>query len=320
MHHRRAKLALVLCLALFAGLLSACGGPSSTPTLTLTAYCNALKSSDYQTAYNQFGTGGPAGVSEAQYAAIFKAYGKVTDCSLSNVNDSAGTGLLQMTFANLGNVDYDTTLVNQNGAWKIKTQTARSTPTFVLNVLCVSLANDDYQSAYHQFSSNLQSQLTQDQFASLVTQNGARSVTDCTTSNVDDSAGSGTVTVTASTGTVSSQDFTLTQENGAWKISSFTSTATETLNSFCSALKSQDYQSAFGDLSSAQQGQVGSANQLASAFSSNKVTDCSVSNGNDSAGTGTISYNYADGSTQAFNYTLVNESNYWLIDSAQQAQ
>ena len=92
-----------------------------------------------------------------------------------------------------------------------------------------------------------------------------------------------------------------------------------TLNNFCSALKSQDYQAAFSDLSSAQQSQVGSAEQLASSFSSNKVTDCSVSNGNDSSGTGTISYTYADGSKQAFNYTLVNQNNDWLIDGAQQA-
>ena len=320
MHHRLAKFALVFCLALFAGLLSACGGPSSTPTQTLTAYCSALKSADYQAAYNQFVSEISTQLSESQFATVFKAYGQVTTCTPSHVNDAAGAGSIQMTFSKLGNVVYDMTLVNENSTWKIKAFQAQSTPTFVLNLFCIALANADYQSAYHRFSSTLQSQITQDQFTSLVTQNGAQSVTDCTTSNVDDSAGSGTVTTTTSTGTVSSRDFTLTQENGAWRISSFTSTATETLNSFCSALKSQDYQSAFSDLSSAQQGQVGSADQLASAFSSNKVTDCSVSNGNDSAGTGTISYTYADGSTQAFNYTLVNENNAWLIDGQQQAQ
>ena len=320
MRNPLSKLTTCFCIVMFVALMSACGGPSATPTQTLTNYCSALKSADYQTAYNQFGTGGPSGISEAQYAGIFKAYGKVTDCSLSNMNDSAGTGSMRITFANLGNVVYDTTLVNENGTWKIKAQSARSTPTFVLNLYCLSLANGDYQSAYNQFSSTLQSQVTENQFASAVTQNGARSVTDCAASNVDDSAGSGTVTVTVSTGTVSSQDYSLTQENGAWKITGFTSTATETLNNFCSALKSQDYQAAFSDLSSAQQSQVGSADQLASSFSSDKVTDCSVSNTDDAAGKGTISYTYADGSKQAFNYTLVNQNNDWLIDGAQQAQ
>lgn len=317
MHHRLAKPALVLCLAIFAGLLSACGGPSSTPTQTLTAYCSALKSADYQTTYNQFVSEASTQLSESQFATAFNAYGQVTTCTPSHVNDSTGTGSIQMAFSKLGNVVYDMTLVNENSTWKIKGFQPHSTPTFVLNLFCIALANADYHTAYKMLSSSLQSQITQDQFASLVTQNGAQSVTDCAASNVDDSAGSGTVTTTASTGTVSSRDFTLTQENGAWRISNFTSTATETLNSFCSALKSQDYQSAFSDLSSAQQSQVGSADQLASSFSSNKVTDCSVSNGNDSAGTGAISYTYADGSQQSFNYTLVNENNYWLIDSAQ---
>lgn len=320
MRNSFSKLATFFGIVMFIAFLSACGGPSSSPTQTLTAYCSALKSANYQAAYNQFVTGGPAGISESQYAAVFKAYGNVTDCSPANVNDSAGTGLVHMTFSNLGNVVYDSTLVNNNGTWQIKTMQARYTPTFVLNLYCLALVNADYQSAYNQLSSALQSQITKDQFVAVGTENGARTVTDCAANNVDDSAGKGTVTITASTGTVVSQDYTLTQENGAWKISGFSSTATETLNNFCSALKSQDYQAAFSDLSSALQKQVGSADQLASTFSSNQVKDCSVSNGNDSAGTGTISYTYADGSQQSFNYTLVNENNSWAIDSEQQAQ
>ena len=105
----------------------------------------------------------------------------------------------------------------------------------------------------------------------------------------------------------------------ALKIDGFAITATETLNNYCSALKSQDYQAAFSDFSSAAQSQVGSADQLASSFSSNKVTGCTVSNADDSAGMGSISYTYADGSTAAFNYTLVNQNNDWLINSEQQA-
>ena len=65
------KLTTFFSIVMFVVLVSACGGPSSTPTQTLTAYCSALKSANYQAAYNQFGTGGPAGVSESQYAAVF---------------------------------------------------------------------------------------------------------------------------------------------------------------------------------------------------------------------------------------------------------
>lgn len=317
MRNPLSRLITFFCIVMFVVLASACGGPSSTPTQTLTNYCSALKNADYHSAYNEFGG---KGVTESQYTALLKLYGKVTDCMPSNVKDSAGTGTISITFANLGNVVYDYTLVNENGTWKIHSQTHRSTPTVELNLYCLALKSGYYLSAYALFADTIQSQMSKDQFVAVGTENGTRTVTDCVVSNVDDSAGTGTVSITGSNGLVSSQDYTLTQENGAWKISGFAGTATETLNNFCSALKSQDYQAAFSDLSSAQQGQVGSADQLASSYNSDKVKDCSVSNANDSAGTGTISYTYADGSTQSFNYTLVNQNNDWVIDGAQQAQ
>jgi ABC-type transporter MlaC component len=319
MRNPLSKLTTFFCIVMFVVLASACGGPNSTPTQTLTAYCSALKNADYQTAYNQF-SNGIKGLSESQYAALLKLYGKVTNCTPSNVNDSSGSGTINLSFANLGNVVFDYTLVNDNGTWKVKNQTVRSTPSFTLNLYCLALKTGDYQTSYNNLSSAIRSQLTEDQFVAAGSENGTRTVTDCMVSNVDDAAGTGRVTITASNGLVSSQDYALTQENGTWKISALTSTATETLNNFCSALKSEDYQSAFSDLSSTAQSQVGSADQFASSFSSNKVTDCTVSNADDSAGTGTIKYTYADGSTPVFNYTLVNQNNDWLIDSAQQAQ
>ena len=319
MRNPLSKLTTFFCIVMFVVLASACGGPSSTPTQTLTDYCSALKNADYQTAYNQF-SNGIKGLSESQYAALLKLYGKVTNCTPSNVNDSSGSGTINLSFANLGNVVFDYTLVNDNGTWKVKNQTVRSTPSFTLNLYCLALKTGDYQTSYNNLSSAIRSQLTEDQFVAAGSENGTRTVASCMVRNVDDSAGTGTVTITASNGLVSSQDYALTQENGTWKISALTSTATETLNNFCSALKSEDYQSAFSDLSSTAQSQVGSADQFASSFSSNKVTDCTVSNADDSAGTGTIKYTYADGSTPVFNYTLVNQNNDWLIDSAQQAQ
>ena len=47
---------------------------------------------------------------------------------------------------------------------------------------------------------------------------------------------------------------------------------------------------------------------------------CTVSNVDDTAATGSISYTYADNSMGTCNYMLVNQNNDWLIDSAQQAQ
>jgi len=133
MRNPLSKLTTFFCIVMFVVLDSACGGPSSTPTQTLTDYCSGLKNADYQTAYNQF-SNGIKELSESQYAALLKLYGKVTNCTPSNVNDSSGSGTINLSFANLGNVVFDYTLVNDKGTWKIKNQTARSTPSHTLNL------------------------------------------------------------------------------------------------------------------------------------------------------------------------------------------
>ncbi len=98
------------------------------------------------------------------------------------------------------------------------------------------------------------------------------------------------------------------------------STPSYTLFAYCGSLQFGDYQTAFNQLSSAAKSSVGSADQLAAAYSSNKVTDCTVSTVHESAGAGTISYTFADGSTGVFDYTLVKENGSWLITSEQAHQ
>lgn len=97
------------------------------------------------------------------------------------------------------------------------------------------------------------------------------------------------------------------------------STPTKTLNAFCSALKSGDYQTAYNQLTSSLQSQLGTEAVFAAAFSSNgqlgKITDCTVSNVNDSAGTGTITYTFAGGRTLVDDYVLIQENNTWKINA-----
>ena len=285
----------------------------STPTETLNAYCNALKGGDYQTAYNQF-LGGIKGETEAQFAAAYSA-NKVMDCRVSNINDSAGTGVITRTYAQLGTVVYDEQLVNDNGTWKIKQEQPRSTPTFTLNLYCYALKLGDYQTAYGQLSSTAQSQFSSaDQFAAVLS---ALKLTGCTPSNIDDTAGTSKITYTYSSGATVTQGLTLAKENGAWKINGQTRIPTETLNAYCSALKHQDYLVAYGQLSSDVQSKATEA-QFAASFGSTKITDCTVSNVDDNAGTGTINYTASDGSTAAFDYTLVNENGIWGINAQKQ--
>ena len=102
----------------------------STPGKTLTTFCNALKSQDYQTAYDQLSTGLKNQFTESQFAAAFSnngGSGNVTNCSVSNTSDNGttGNGTITYTFANGSTVIDDYRLVDESGEWKINNQTTR---------------------------------------------------------------------------------------------------------------------------------------------------------------------------------------------------
>lgn len=281
----------------------------STPTKTLQAYCNAINSHDVHTAYEQR-TSTVNTQTEAQFGQSIQ---NISNCNVGNVNDSTGAGTI--TFILDGHtLTADESLVQENGTWKINGGTIRSTPFWTFANFCSALDNGDYQTAYNLFSSSLQSQVgSESQFASSI---GSNKVTNCNGTNISDTAGTGTLTLTYTKGDMESRDLTLTQESGTWKINAVSATPTEVLNSYCSALKVEDYQTAYNDLSSSTQSSVGSESQFANAFISNKVTNCTVSNVNDSGGTGTMSFTYSDGSSKSFVFTLVNQNGTWYIQSA----
>jgi stress response protein SCP2 len=145
-------------------------------------------------------------------------------------------------------------------------------------------------------------------------------ITGCTVSNVDDGAGTGTLSYSLSGGSSSSLvvDYTLIDENGASRINAQhpRSNPALTLTTYCNALVGGDYQTAYSQLSSTAQGQETEA-QFAANFNSIKITQCAVSNVNDTAGTGMITYTLGDGRTAVLYYTLVNENGAWKINSEQ---
>src|SRR5260370_32834 len=196
----------------------------------------------------------------------------------------------------------------------------RSTPTKTLNAFCNALKGGNYQTAYNQLSSGLQAKFgSEAQFAAGYSSNGGLGkITGCTVSNVDDTAGTGTVTYIRGDGNKVSAVETLVKENGTWKIKAqqFISSPTETLLTYCSALKTQDYQTAYSQLSSSAQGQETEA-QFAANFNSIKVTECAVSNVNDTAGTAMITYTLGDGRTAVPYYTLIDENGAWKIYNEQ---
>jgi hypothetical protein len=183
-----------------------------SPTLTLNAYCDALKKGDYQAAYKQFSSSYQSKTSATQFASSFSG-GKPTDCIASSVDDKTGSGLVTMTFTD-GPVAYDEKLINQNGTWVIDTEQQHSTPTVTLNSYCNALKQQDYQTAYDQLSQDQQSQQSKAQFVANFSK---ATVSDCTAS-ADDNAGTGSIDYTFSDGQKATADYTLVQENSAWKI------------------------------------------------------------------------------------------------------
>jgi propanediol dehydratase small subunit len=289
----------------------------STPTKSLNAFCNALKSGDYQTAFNQLDSGlqsklGPEGTFAAGYASN-EGMGKITGCTVTSVDDGAGTGTLNYTLGQGSKLIVDYKLADENGSSKITSQQPRSTPTLTLNTFCTDLKAGDYQGAYNQLSSAAQSQETESQFAANYS---SGHLTDCMVSNVNDGAGTGTISYTVANGVSLVADYTLVNENGTWKIKTeqVRSTPTLTLSTYCTDLKAGDYQGAYNQLSSAAQGQE-TESQFASNFSTTKITGCTVSNVNDTAGTGTISYTASNGASVVADYTLVNENGTWKINT-----
>jgi len=110
---------VVVLIVLFAVVLA------STPTKTLTSYCNAVKSGDFHTAYGLTSSSFQSQVTEAQYTSIeqqsIAPLRGVSSCVASNVNQngSAATGTITYTFGDGKSGPLNYTLVNENGSWKI---------------------------------------------------------------------------------------------------------------------------------------------------------------------------------------------------------
>jgi hypothetical protein len=97
----------------------------STPTKTLTDYCNDLKNKDYASAYNELSTSIKNQLTESQFASLednsVRPLGGVSSCSVENVNDdgSTGTGTISYNFGNGRSGPIPYRLTNENGTWKI---------------------------------------------------------------------------------------------------------------------------------------------------------------------------------------------------------
>jgi FHA domain len=95
------------------------------PSVTLTAFCRALKSGDYRTAYDQLASIVKSQLTEADFETSnmqqSAQVGGIASCSVSNVSEGGSSAIGTVTFL-LGNGqkgDTHYSLANEGGFWKI---------------------------------------------------------------------------------------------------------------------------------------------------------------------------------------------------------
>ncbi len=288
-------------------------GPSTTPTQTYQTYCENFKAHNAQALYGMYTASARQQLAINSVNDLVPLANATNDCTVSNIDDSAGTGIVALTLQNVGKLSFSDTLVDEDNTWKIGGQKPLPSPTRTLFNYCNALEKGDYHTAYNQLNTDQQKLQTEEKFTANF--NGVK-VTDCTLSNVDDTAGTAILTYTFDKTRIVPVDEVLVQEHGTWKIKSeqARSTPTLTLTNYCNALKQGDYHTAYNQLSSdAQQAQTEA--EFTANFNGIKVTECTVSNVDDTAGTGTITYTLDNGKTGILDEFLVQENGTWKMKS-----
>jgi len=112
----------------------------STPTKTLQAYCDAIRTSNASEAYNLLSTQVQSRTTQQRFTTSFNnaerllnlpVVGGVSDCTVSNVQESgsSATGTIVITIKNGGrSVPSKESLINENGTWKINSINRPATP------------------------------------------------------------------------------------------------------------------------------------------------------------------------------------------------
>ncbi len=98
----------------------------STPNNTLTTYCTALESGDYQTAYNQLSSGLQNSITEARFAQEWQqSVGAIKSWTVNSIQEQGSTATAQLTFTliNGQTVPASIILISENGQWKVNSET-----------------------------------------------------------------------------------------------------------------------------------------------------------------------------------------------------
>jgi limonene-1,2-epoxide hydrolase len=191
----------------------------STPEKTLEAFCNALKNRDYRTAYSQLSSRLQNSQSESEF--VIENSGSL--CTYSSVIESgsvATSNMTTITSSGGASNSFITLIEDSTSTWKINM--LPSTPEKTLYAFCNDLKKEDYQGAYNQLASIVQSQVSEQDFANTNRKSNAtvKGITKCSVSNVVESGSTatGTINFTLGNGQSGPAVYILVIENGVWKI------------------------------------------------------------------------------------------------------
>jgi limonene-1,2-epoxide hydrolase len=206
---------------------------------------------------------------------------------------------------------------------------ATPSPTKTLNTYCTALKAQDYGTAYKQFNSATKQLFNVVEFVQYASDNaGAGAVTNChvVSAHNTDTQGIGTIAYTYNDRSTRSINYKLASDaNGDWYITNvLISTPSIVLNSYCDAVKRQDYATAYKLVSNdvrvqETEAQYATHTKRFAAAGGKGIASCIVSNivNGGAQAAGTITYTSLQGKEATVDYVLVEESGVWKLDSEQ---
>ena len=195
----------------------------------------------------------------------------------------------------------------------------RSTPEKTLDAFCNAMQVQDYQTAYNQLSASLQNRETELEFANTSLAGGKVSACTHSSANATRNQTTAKVTLVTGSGLRSNTIVTLMADSGnTWKLSMLPTTPGMTLTAFCNALQSNNYPTAYLQLSSGIR-RVHAEAQFETDFTGLTCSYGAVSPSGNTAST-IVTFRNASGQMAKATVSLIQDvdsNNNWKIDGIQ---
>ncbi|HET8853835.1 MAG TPA: hypothetical protein VFN02_15045 [Ktedonobacteraceae bacterium] len=293
-----------------------------TPEKTLHAFCIALQSGNDLQAFSQYSNAYQHTYPKQQFKSDMTG-DKVISCTYGAIRLSGNKAITRIRLAHASGItNTETVILSQQGGsnneWKIESGIHLSTPLETVNTFCNAVQKGDYRAAYGQLVSGYQRDYPEQQLASDMLLD---KVISCTHTSIAMSGSNALTHLTlAHASRVTNNDLvTLSQDdNDVWKIANgiHLSTPLETVNAFCNAIQSGNYQMAYTQLSANFQSTV-SARDFVSALAQSMMTSCSHNSLTISGTSATAILNLVNAFSPAYSEVVIlvqDSSSDWKIE------